>query len=207
MQLTFLVALSVLITLASCYQDGDVRIIKKGEENSEGNVEVFIHNQWSGICADNVNTWDMDAIVVVCGQLDYPYATNPATTGYYSRSNVTYLIYDVVCYGNEEELLECRYSNYSSPSVECNNPAAAACITSEEVFVYAMSFFLSCMFCCCSTFVVILMCFMIASCPLAAMAGSSRRPCNGLMIDDPSRPLMIDPNTNYKTKPPAYTDS
>ncbi|KAI6655027.1 Lysyl oxidase-like protein 2B [Oopsacas minuta] len=206
MQLVKIFAFAFFLGMASCTEHGDVRIIKKGEVSSEGNVEIFWDNDWMGICADDINTWDIDAVSVVCSQLNYPYATTPSITGYYSRSNVTYSIHDVICRGDEDVLLECSFLNYSIPEVECNNPASAACVTAEEVLVYAVCFFLSCMFCCCSTFVIILMCFMIASCPLAILATSSRRPADGVVIDDPTRPLMIDPNTNYKTKPPAYTN-
>ena len=207
MKLLKIVAFTLLLGTVFCQNWGDIRLLKKGEESSEGNVEVFLDDEWQGVCADGVNTWDMDAVSVVCGQLNYPYATSPSETGYYSRSNVTYGIYDVVCIGDEDALLECSYYNYTTPSVECMNPASAACVTAEEVMIYMLSLFLSCMFCCCSTFVIVIMCFMVASCPLAILANSSRRPADGLVIDDPTRPLMIDPNTNYKTKPPAYTNN
>ena len=205
MLLSGILLLTLLAGFASCQQEGNVRLIKKGEEKNEGNVEVFLNGIWSGVCGDNSNTWDMDAIMVVCGQLDYPYATTPSINGYYSRPNVTYLVHDMMCKGDESNLLECSYSNYTTASTDCDSPATAACITGWEVMIYALSFFLSCLFCCCSTFIILLMCFMIASCPLAALSNTSRRPSGGVVIEDPSRPLMIDPNTNYKTKPPAYT--
>ncbi|WP_411023015.1 hypothetical protein, partial [Salmonella sp. s51228] len=112
--------------------------------------------------------------------------------------------------GNEPSLLDCAYKNYTEPTYQCDTPATAACVSAEEVLIYVLSLVFSCVFCCCSIMVLVLMCLVIASCPLALLVNNQNNgrnsECRNNRGEDPSQPLLIANPYSKEKAPPTYTN-
>ncbi|XP_022777681.1 hemicentin-1-like isoform X2 [Stylophora pistillata] len=73
-----------------------------------GRVEVFYKGKWGKICA---NGWDFNDVKVICRQLGFEEALAEFIGSDVEGENITTVMFDVSCTGNEVELASCTRSD------------------------------------------------------------------------------------------------
>lgn len=82
---------------------GDVRLVD-GYRPAEGRVEMWYNGCWGTICDD---FWSLNDARVVCRQLGYPGAVRALQRASHGQGNGAIVLDDLLCRGNEENLLQC----------------------------------------------------------------------------------------------------
>ena len=72
----------------------------------QGNLEIFHKGEWGSICDDEWDTYDAN---VVCKQLGYPGSKRHTHSSQYGYGLNQIWMDNVMCYGTEETLTDCRY--------------------------------------------------------------------------------------------------
>ena len=96
----------------------DIRLVGGGSEE-EGRVEIQYRGQWGTICDDD---WDLDDASVACRMLGFDAASQAVVSAAFGQGSGPILLDDVMCLGNENNLLDC-----GRPPVEQHN-----CLHSED---------------------------------------------------------------------------
>ncbi|CAC5370694.1 DMBT1 [Mytilus coruscus] len=98
--------------------------LENGLFKNEGRLEIQHNGTWSIVCADN---FDMVDARVVCSMLGY---NNPypeiCDTSCFGEGNMSPIITDVQCLGNELDISECYFKMTETP---CNNTVGIFCRT------------------------------------------------------------------------------
>ena len=76
------------------------------DRNTSGLVEVYVGNDWIGVCDDE---WGIPDATVVCRSLKFDYTIEALNSFYLISSDIGWNY--VNCIGNETSLGECGYSN------------------------------------------------------------------------------------------------
>lgn len=85
--------------------DGQVRLAGSNF-TAEGRVEIYHNNEWGTICDDG---WGMEEADVVCHQLGYKKGAQYwYRNAKFEEGQGKIWLDDVVCYGNESALTQCR---------------------------------------------------------------------------------------------------
>lgn len=90
--------------------NGDVRLAgTRSSGDHEGNVEVCFSGNWGTVCQDN---WDSVDSATVCRILGYEskYAI-PTRSAHFGAATGIILLDNVMCTGNETNILECASQN------------------------------------------------------------------------------------------------
>ncbi|XP_070386371.1 neurotrypsin-like, partial [Dermacentor albipictus] len=98
---------------------------------TEGRVEVKVHDQWGLVCDDN---WDAEAANVVCRELGFPLgaieATKESQHGLPPEDSVAQIFMDdVLCVGNETSLAHCSFPGWKKHNCFANETAGVRCRT------------------------------------------------------------------------------
>ncbi|XP_070206571.1 uncharacterized protein [Littorina saxatilis] len=109
----------------------EVRLVNGGVP-TEGNVEIFINETWGMVCDDD---WDERDARVVCQQLGYDTVTVRAyTNSYFGRGSLPrsrFWLDDVVCQGNESELINCSSGDIGTHNCGDSEYAGVSCGISQ----------------------------------------------------------------------------
>ena len=98
----------ILLSLVSLvFASSDVRLVNRdGSYNTQvGRVEVYLHNKWGQVCGDGFGSVDAG---VVCSSLGYT-GYGSVETANHGIGNLSIVIGNVVCNGQETSLLNCQY--------------------------------------------------------------------------------------------------
>ena len=105
--------------------DGTVRLLD-GNFTAEGRVEIFHNKEWGTICDDG---WGIEEASVVCRQLGYMKGAQ------YWYSNAKFKegqgkiwLDDVVCYGNESALTQCRNIGWNGHNCRHYEDVGVVCL-------------------------------------------------------------------------------
>ncbi|XP_071842198.1 uncharacterized protein [Apostichopus japonicus] len=107
-------------------EEGSIRLA--GGNETAGRVEIFLNGEWGTVCDD---AWGINDANVVCNQLGFPGALGYRTAAAFGEGTGEIHLDDVVCSGDETELLSCSYSSIDN----CNHREDAGVIcqlTSDE---------------------------------------------------------------------------
>nr|XP_054767677.1 adhesion G-protein coupled receptor G7-like [Lytechinus pictus] len=105
-----------------------VRLVN-GRTPNEGRVEVFANGKWGTVCDDR---WDNTDATVVCQSL----GLGPGTAygyAYFGQGSGDILLDDVLCTGNETNLLECSYLGIDVNDCTHDEDAGVICSTGETI--------------------------------------------------------------------------
>ncbi|XP_041478680.1 uncharacterized protein LOC121426444 isoform X2 [Lytechinus variegatus] len=108
--------------------NSNVRLVN-GSTSEEGRVEVYINGRWGTVCDDS---WDDTDATVVCQSL----GLGPGTAyGYanFGQGSGDILLDDVLCTGNETNLLECANLGIGVHNCEHDEDAGVVCSTGETI--------------------------------------------------------------------------
>ena len=106
----------IQVTPANC-SDGDVRLVD-GSVDYEGRVEICFNRVWGTLCSSSIyyylSHWDLDDAKVVCRQLGYQElgATVYSSSSTFGAGTGPVFLSDLNCVGSEDNLLQCRHSNF-----------------------------------------------------------------------------------------------
>ncbi|PIK48883.1 putative deleted in malignant brain tumors 1 protein-like isoform X1 [Apostichopus japonicus] len=100
-------------------EEGSIRLA--GGNETAGRVEIFLNGEWGTVCDD---AWDINDANVVCNQLGFPGALGYRTAAAFGEGTGEIHLDDVVCSGQETELLSCSYSSIDN----CNHGEDAGVI-------------------------------------------------------------------------------
>ena len=88
-----------------------VRLVNSTSSNrANGYVQAFYNGQWGYICTRrsyNTPSWGINEANVVCRQLGYDKAVGSSTRYVYVHDSNNFVISEVVCRGDENNLTEC----------------------------------------------------------------------------------------------------
>ena len=87
----------------------DVRLVG-GDSSKEGRVEVFLNGMWGTVCDDS---WSLDDALVVCRQLGYPSVLAAKGSAFYGVGNLSIVMDEVACSGNESRLQDCQFDAHT----------------------------------------------------------------------------------------------
>jgi len=97
-----------------------------GNFSAEGRVEIFHNKEWGTICDDG---WGIEEASVVCRQLGYMKGAQ------YWYSNAKFKegqgkiwLDDVVCYGNESALIQCRNIGWNGHNCRHYEDVGVVCL-------------------------------------------------------------------------------
>ena len=107
---------------ATC-TDNDIDLVR-GNNNSEGSVQICHDNQWRSVCDDD---WNHNSAGVVCRQLGH--ATGTPTTGSHFGQifPVTFWLDDVMCDGTEANLGACTHAGWGTDNCAFSERAGVQC--------------------------------------------------------------------------------
>ena len=83
-----------------------------GPDDSPRRVEVCLSGTWATVCH---NEWETVDAKVVCKQLGLPYEGAEERVLRIRYGEYEHFMTNVNCIGNESHLIDCQYSNMSSP--------------------------------------------------------------------------------------------
>ena len=108
-----------------CFSFLDEGLVRLTNESS-GLLEVFYNGEWGYVCDDGWKDINGD---VVCSILGYDGADSSSTSQY--SSDVNYRLNFIYCIGNETDLLDCSYSQYTPGYCSVNEHVHISCATGE----------------------------------------------------------------------------
>ncbi|XP_055384260.1 uncharacterized protein LOC129613938 isoform X2 [Condylostylus longicornis] len=119
---------------SGCSQLGyKVRLNSKDGAENEGRVEVRINGKWGYICDDKFDIKDAN---VVCRELGFPFgASEVRANSYYlptvdmmsSYNNVSFVMDEVDCKGNETSLQECDFKGWGVHDCNADEVVGVVC--------------------------------------------------------------------------------
>lgn len=98
----------IFLSLVSLvFATSDVRLVNNdgSYDTQVGRVEVYLHNKWGQVCGDGFSSVDAG---VVCSSLGYA-GYGSVETSNHGIGNLSIVIGNVVCNGQETSLLNCQY--------------------------------------------------------------------------------------------------
>lgn len=98
-----------------------------GQDEHEGNVEIFHNGKWGNICDDE---WDKHEADIVCKQLGYHLGGKPTHSSVFGNAKRKFWMDNLYCTGREKELNECRFDGWGHS--DCDSTEAAGVICTEE---------------------------------------------------------------------------
>ena len=71
----------------------------------EGRVEILHNGSWVTVCD---NTWDINAALVICRQLEYFSVNDSRLSAYFWEGTSDIILTDIKCLGTENNIGECQ---------------------------------------------------------------------------------------------------
>ncbi|XP_049777358.1 lysyl oxidase homolog 3 [Schistocerca cancellata] len=107
--------------------EGAVRLVN-GDDEHEGNVEVFHFGRWGSVCDDE---WDERDAAVVCRQLGMAGAARATHNSHFGQARQERFWMDnLYCTGEESLLSQCRFDGWGSSDCTVAESAGVVCLGS-----------------------------------------------------------------------------
>lgn len=110
-------------------EEGAIKLVG-GQDEHEGNVEIFHDGKWGNICDDE---WDKYEAEVVCKQLNYHLGGKSTHSGTFGKARRKYWMDNLFCTGNEKELSECRFDGWGQSDCDHSEAAGVICTVEKEL--------------------------------------------------------------------------
>ncbi|KAG4067788.1 hypothetical protein HA402_010474 [Bradysia odoriphaga] len=105
-------------------KDGKIRLIG-GENEYEGNVEIFHDRKWGSICDDE---WDRNDGIVACRQLGYSGLVKVTHNSYFGTASQKFWMDNMLCDGTETKLKHCRFDDWGRHDCNTSEAAGIVCV-------------------------------------------------------------------------------
>ncbi|ELU03809.1 hypothetical protein CAPTEDRAFT_113791 [Capitella teleta] len=103
----------------------DIRLVD-GPNDAAGRVQVRDKNRWYAVCDD---FWDLNDAAVVCRMLCYnPINARAHIGGAYGNTTEEFLLDDVMCSGDETDLMDCPNAGLSNSDCDYAEGAGVSCL-------------------------------------------------------------------------------
>jgi len=104
-------------------EEGAIKLVG-GQQQHEGNVEIFHNNRWGSICDDE---WDKNEADLVCKQLGYDLGGKPTHSGTFGAAKRKFWMDNLYCNGKEKELSECHFDGWGISDCDHGEAAGVVC--------------------------------------------------------------------------------
>uniref|UniRef100_A0A4W3GZY3 Neurotrypsin n=1 Tax=Callorhinchus milii TaxID=7868 RepID=A0A4W3GZY3_CALMI len=109
------------------FTEGVVRLVGN-REYSQGRLEIYHNGAWGTVCDDK---WSELNAQVVCRQLGFSGPASVAPEGKFGQGTGFIFLDDVICTGNEVQLLECARSNWGQHDCSHHEDVGVECKPEE----------------------------------------------------------------------------
>ncbi|XP_065909460.1 uncharacterized protein [Dysidea avara] len=99
--------------------------LTNGTDETEGQVEIYLKDEWGTICDNN---WDINDANVVCNQLGFLGAFEAVLSGGFGKGSGPIHLNEVHCVGNERSLVDCPANAIGHHNCNHDEDAGVRCI-------------------------------------------------------------------------------